>query len=68
MKTETLTEVEKCVLNVVRNEHLPSYEILKRVDKVSMLLSLYKIIDKLRKEGNIKSYIKGNVKYHFACA
>lgn len=66
MQQKNLTDVELNVLNVVRNEHLPSYEILKRVDKISMLLSLYNVIDKLKKEGKIKSYIKGNVKYHFA--
>lgn len=67
MKQNSMTEIEQSVLNAVKYEHLPSYEILKKVDNISMLLSLYNIIEKLKKEGKIKSYIKGNVKYHFAC-
>ena len=67
MIQSNLTAVEQSVLNVVKNQHLPSYEILKKVDNVSMLLSLYNVIDGLQRKGKVKSYIKENVKYHFAC-
>lgn len=67
MKQSNLTAIELSVLNAVKNEHLPSYEILKKVDNVSMLLSLYNVIDNLTKKGKVKSYTKEDVKYHFAC-
>lgn len=67
MKQLHLSAEEQSVLNAVKQEHLPSYEILKKVDNVSMLLSLYNVIDKLKNKGKVDSYIKEDIKYHFAC-
>ncbi|MGY8911240.1 MAG: hypothetical protein ACKVIG_15480 [Flavobacteriales bacterium] len=62
----TLSAEEQSVLNAVKTEHLTSFEILKKVDCVSMILSLYNIIDKLSTKGVLKSYMKQDKKYHYA--
>lgn len=64
MKQSDLTAVEQSVLNLVQKEHLTSFEILKRVDNVSMILSLYNILDNLKNKGVLKSYIKEDQKYY----
>lgn len=66
MKQSDLTSIEKSVLNAVKNEHLTSYQILKKVDDVPMLLSLYSVIDNLRNKGAVESYVKEDIKYHYA--
>ncbi|MDP5093503.1 MAG: hypothetical protein NWQ17_09330 [Polaribacter sp.] len=66
MKTNSLSAAEQSVLNVVQKEPLTSFEILKRVDNVPMILSLYNVLDDLRNKGIIKSFIKENKKYHCA--
>jgi len=65
MKTTNLNGLEQSVLNAVQKEHLTSYEILQRVEDVSMLLSLYNILDKLSNKGILKSYVKKDTKYHY---
>jgi Fe2+ or Zn2+ uptake regulation protein len=61
-----LSQLEESVVNVVKENHLTSYEILKKVENVSMILSLYNILDQLNNKGVIKSYIKQDLKYHYA--
>lgn len=65
MKTTNLNDLEQSVLDAVQKEHLTSYEILQRVEDVSMLLSLYNILDKLSNKGILKSYVKQDTKYHY---
>lgn len=65
MKTTNLNGLEQSVLDAVQKEHLTSYEILQRVEDVSMLLSLYNILDKLSNKGILKSYVKQDTKYHY---
>jgi DNA-binding PadR family transcriptional regulator len=65
MKTTNLNDLEQSFLNAVQKEHLTSYEILQRVEDVSMLLSLYNILDKLSNKGILKSYVKQDTKYHY---
>ena len=65
MKTSNLNSVEQSVLEAVKKEHLTSFEILQRVDNVSMILSLYNVLDKLKSKGVLKSYVKKDVKYHY---
>ena len=67
MKHNNLTEQQLSVLNVIQQEPLTSFQILKRVDNVSMILSLYTIMDELKSKGAVKSYTKENIKYHIAC-
>ncbi|APZ47006.1 hypothetical protein BW723_12245 [Polaribacter reichenbachii] len=66
MLKSDLTATEQSVLNAVREEHLTSFEILKKVENVSLILSLYNILDKLNSKGVLKSYMKQNRKYHYA--
>jgi len=66
MKTNVLTEQQKSVLRVIKNKPLTSFQILKKVDNISMILSLYNVIDELKSKGVLKSYIKENMKYHIA--
>jgi hypothetical protein len=67
MKHNNLTEEQLSVLNVIQQEPLTSFQILKKVDNVSMILSLYNIMDELKSKGAVKSYTKENIKYHIAC-
>lgn len=67
MTLNNLTEEEKSVLNVVKEKPLTSFEILQKVDNISMILSLYNIMDELKSKGVLKTYTKENVKYHTAC-
>ncbi len=66
MKTINLSAAEQSVLNVVQKEPLTSFEILKKVDNVPMILSLYNVLDELTNKGVIKSFVKENKKYHCA--
>lgn len=67
MKNQNLTTEELSVLRVIKNKPLTSFEILKQVDNISMILSLYNIMDKLNNKGIAKSYMNNNRKYHIAC-
>jgi Fe2+ or Zn2+ uptake regulation protein len=66
MLTTNLSAEEQSVLNAVQKEHLTSFEILNKVENVSMILSLYNILDKLSSKGILKSYMKQDQKYHYA--
>lgn len=67
MKQSNLSAIEQSVLSAVQKEHLTSYQILKKVDNVPMLLSLYNVLDNLKSKGVLRSYVKKDVKYHCAC-
>ena len=67
MKNQNLTIEELSVLNAIKQEPLTSFEILKRVDNITMILSLYNIMDALNDKGIVKSYVSDNKKYHIAC-
>lgn len=66
MKNNNLTEQQLSVLNVIKQEPLTSFQILKRVDNINMILSLYNVMDELKSRGVVKTYTKENVKYHIA--
>lgn len=66
MNTSKLTAVEQSVLNLVQQKPLTSFEILKKVDNLSMILSLYNVLDKLKSKGVLKSYVEKDTKYHYA--
>ncbi len=67
MKDNQLTEQQLSVLNVIKNKPLTSFEILKKVDNITLILSLYSIMNELKNKGVLKSYTKENIKYHIAC-
>ncbi|WP_026778034.1 hypothetical protein [Polaribacter sp. Hel_I_88] len=67
MKNNNLTAQQLSVLDVIKENPLTSFQILSKVENISMILSLYTIMDQLKSKGAIESYIKENVKYHIAC-
>jgi hypothetical protein len=64
MKKFNFTKNEQSVLEAVQKKPLTSFQILKRVKKVPLILSLYNIMDKLKSKGALKSFFKKDVKYH----
>ncbi|PQJ74418.1 hypothetical protein [Polaribacter gangjinensis] len=67
METIKLTETELAVLNVIKEKPLTSFQILKQIDSINMILVLYSIMDELKGKGMVKSFVSDNVKYHCAC-
>ncbi len=67
MTTNNLTPTELIVLNVIKEQPLTSFQILKKVESIPMILVLYTIIDDLKSKGIVKSFVNDNVKYHYVC-
>jgi len=67
MNNQNFTPEQLSVLNEIKNQQLTSFEILRRVENLSMILSLYNIMDELNDKGVVKSYMNNDVKYHIAC-
>lgn len=68
MKYNNFTQEQLSVLNAIQKQPLTSFQILEKVENISMILSLYNIMDQLKNKGVLKSFIKENVKYHYAAA
>ena len=66
MKTTKFTNRQLSVLSALNKEHLTTFELLKRMDSVPMILKLYAILDELKEKGVVKSYMKKDTKYHYA--
>jgi Fe2+ or Zn2+ uptake regulation protein len=67
MNNLQLTPKQQTVLKVLNNKHLTSFQILKKVENISLILVLYNIMDELKVLGVLKSYTKQNKKYHYTC-
>ncbi|MDP5105346.1 hypothetical protein [uncultured Polaribacter sp.] len=67
MKQTNLTDNQITVLRALENEHLTSFQILKKVENISLILVLYTIMDELEGMGILKSYTKKNKKLHYTC-
>ncbi|PQJ80857.1 hypothetical protein BTO18_01115 [Polaribacter porphyrae] len=65
MEIVNLTEKQKSVVDILKKEHLTSFQILTRVKNISIILVLYKELDGLYKKGMLGSYIKNNLKYYY---
>lgn len=65
METMQLTNVHKAVIEVLKKEHLTSFEILNKIKNISVTLEVYGIIDELNNLGILKSYVKQDLKYHY---
>ncbi len=65
MKTQELTTRQLEVINELKNEHLTSFQILKRSNNFSLILGVYNVLDELKNMGILQSYMKQNVKYHY---
>ncbi|WP_439131020.1 hypothetical protein [Polaribacter sp.] len=66
MQLNNLTEQQISVLNAIKDEPLTSFQILRKVENVNMILSLYNIMDELKNKGALRTITKKNVKYHIA--
>ena len=62
-----LTAEQQVVLSALRTDHLTSFQILEKVDNISLILVVYNIIDELKCIGILKTYSKENKKYHYTC-
>lgn len=67
MKQTNLSENQLTVLRALENKHLTSFQILEKVDNISLILVLYNIMDELKDMGILKSYTKKNKKFHYTC-
>ncbi|NCT10825.1 MAG: hypothetical protein GW772_12225 [Flavobacteriia bacterium] len=65
MTTNNFTPTELAVLNLIKEQPLTSFQILKKVESIPMILVLYTIIDDLKSKGIVKSFVEQNVKYHY---
>jgi len=65
MTTNNFTQTELAVLNLIKEQPLTSFQILKKVESIPMILVLYTIIDDLKSKGIVKSFVEQNVKYHY---
>jgi len=65
MTTNNFTPKELAVLNLIKEQPLTSFQILKKVESIPMILVLYTIIDDLKSKGIVKSFVEQNVKYHY---
>lgn len=65
MKQLELNSNEERVINALRIRSLTSRELLSQTQHIPHILKLYSVLDELRCKGLIKSYAKGNRKYHY---
>lgn len=64
MNTKGLSKSHQSVLNALGDKHLTSFELFKRVESISIILSLYNVIDDLKNMGLLHSYNKEE-RYHY---
>lgn len=67
MNQTILTNNQIKVLNALENQHLTSFQILKKVENISLILVLYTVMDELEGMGILKSYTKKKKKFHYTC-
>ena len=66
MNQLNLFNQEQAFLMAMQNEHLTSFQILKKVKNIFIILLLYIIREDLKQKGVLKSYLKQDKNYHFA--
>lgn len=65
MNIKELSKKHIAVINELKKAHLTSFQILNKIKSISLILVVYNILDELRAIGILKSYTKGNMKYHY---
>ena len=65
MITKGLSKSHQSVLNALIDKNLTSFELFKKVDNISIILSLYNVIDDLKNMGLLNSYNKKDERYHY---
>ena len=66
MRHQKLSLNEKNILDALNKQHLTSIQILNRIESISLILHVYTLLDDLSSKGYITSYVKKDVKYHYA--
>ncbi|SDR93432.1 hypothetical protein SAMN05216503_1441 [Polaribacter sp. KT25b] len=67
MNQTHLTNNQITVLKALENQHLTSFQILQKVENISLILVLYNVMDELEDMGILKSYTKKKKKFHYTC-
>lgn len=65
MRTADISQKHESVIKALKKEHLTSFEILKRIKDISLILVVYNIIDDLKNKGILNSYMKDENKYYY---
>ena len=65
MEKQNLTELHENVLTILEKEHLTSFQILSKLKNTTLILEVYDIIDDLKRNGLLKSYVKDNMKLYY---
>ena len=65
MQTKELSKVHLAVINELKKEPLTSFDILRKMQNISLILEIYNILDELNTMGISKTYVKGDLKYHY---
>ncbi|MEN8702704.1 MAG: hypothetical protein ABF311_05825 [Polaribacter sp.] len=65
MNKKRLSSEQSLVINALKKDHLTSYQLLKKIKSISLILVLYNILDDLRSMGILKSYMKQDSKFHY---
>ena len=65
MEKQNLTELHENVLTILEKEHLTSFQILSKLKNTTLILEVYDIIDDLKSNGLLKSYVKDNMKLYY---
>lgn len=65
MEQVQLDQNEEVVIAALQGKPLTSQEILSQTKQIPHILKLYSILDELRCKGIVRSYAKGNIKYHY---
>ena len=65
MKTKELSAEHQAIINELKKEPLTSFQILKKMQNVSLILVIYNILDELKSMGILKTFMKQEMKYHY---
>ena len=65
MNVKEISTTHQAVIEALKENHLTSFQILKKIKNISLILILYNILDDLKSMGILKSYIKQDMKYHY---
>ena len=65
MNEKEISTTHQAVIEALKENHLTSFQILKKIGNISLILILYNILDDLKSMGILKSYMKEGAKYHY---
>ena len=62
MNEKEISTTHQAVIEALKENHLTSFQILKKIGNISLILILYNILDDLKSMGILKSYMKEGAK------